>query len=73
MIKFESYLAINNNNKNNTASYNKKLDHLYAYTIHSYGYTLLIWKKVTKMVSCCIVFNLITKPIPTFWVNDWSN
>ena len=33
MIKFESYLAINNNNnKNNTASYNKKLDQLYAYT-----------------------------------------
>ena len=27
MIKFESYLQINdNNNKNNTASYNRKLD-----------------------------------------------
>ena len=33
IIKFEVYLAINNNtNKNNTASYDRKLDSLYAYT-----------------------------------------
>ena len=32
MIKFEGYVAINsNNNKSNTASYNRKLDQLYAY------------------------------------------
>ena len=33
MIKFESYLAINDNNiKNNTGSYNKKLGYFYAYS-----------------------------------------
>ena len=33
MIKFESYLAIDsNNNQNNTACYNKKLDQPYVYT-----------------------------------------
>ena len=33
MIKFESWLAINNNNnKDNIGSYNKKLDWLYAYS-----------------------------------------
>ena len=26
-------------------------------------------KDVTKMVSCCIVFNLTTKPMPNFL--DW--
>ena len=40
MIKFESFLAINdNNNKNNTASYNRKVDYLYAYT----PMTILFW------------------------------
>ena len=44
MIKFESYLEINNNNnKNNTAGYNKKLDQLYVYTPMSM--TILFWLK----------------------------
>ena len=34
------------------------------------SYTLLIRKKVTKMVSCCIIWNLTTKPMPTFQVGD---
>ena len=28
----------------------------------------LIWKKVTKMVGCDIVFKLTTKPMLFFWV-----
>ena len=49
MIKVESYLIINNennNNENSTASYNE----LYAYTAMTSD-TLLIWKKVTKMIT----------------------
>ena len=38
--------------------------------MYSYEYTLLIWKKVTKMVSCCIVYNETTKPLWTFLVGD---
>ena len=40
----ESYLAINNNNNKINATYNKKLDELYAYTSVTIA-TLLIWKK----------------------------
>ena len=76
MIKFEIQLAINNNpnDKSNTASYmyNKKLDQLYVY-LHPYNYTLLIWKKVTKIVRGCVVCNLTTKRMPTFSVVDSYN
>ena len=60
MIKFESYLAINNNdNEINTAT---PMDD-----------TSLIWKRVTKVASCYIICNLTTKPRITFWVGEWSH
>ena len=60
MIKFESYLAVNNkDNKINTAT---PMDD-----------TPLIWQRVTKMASCCIVCNLTTETRVTFWVGGWSN
>ena len=63
MIKFESYLAINNNdNENNTAIVEIRL----ALSLYSYNDTLLICRKVTKVVCCCIICNLTTKPMPTF-------
>ena len=69
MMKFESYLAINNNNNKNNAAlanYNKKLDQLYAYT------PLLICQKMSLkwLANCFIVWNLTTKPMPTFWVGE---
>ena len=46
-----------------TICYNRKLDYNYSpmldYT--SYDYTLLIWKKFTKVATCCIICNLATK------------
>ena len=48
------------------ANYNEKLDWFYA---HSPPMTILSdLKKVTKIVGCCIVFKLTTKPMLTFWV-----
>ena len=38
--------------------------------LHSYDYTTLIWKKVIKVFSCCIICNLTIKPMPNFWVGD---
>ena len=69
MIKFESYLANNrNNNKNNTAiieNYTSSMPYLSLY-----DYTLFIWEKVTKVVSCYIISNLTTIPMPKFWVGN---
>ena len=54
MIKFQSYLANNhNNNKNNTAiieNYTSSMPNLSLY-----DFTLFIWKKVNKVVSCYIL------------------
>ena len=61
MIMFESHLGINSN----TAIIEIRLA-LYLY----YDYILLIWKKVTKMASCCIICNLTTKSMPAFWAGD---
>ena len=62
MIKFESYLTINNNNNKSNAAIKTRL----ALCLYSYEITLLILKKFIKMVSYCIVCNLTTKPMSIF-------
>ena len=52
MIKFENELAINNNNnKNNTGSYNKALDQLYACSPY---YTLWFEKRSLKWLAVAL-------------------
>ena len=36
--------------------------------LHSDDYTTLIWKKVIKVVSCCVMYNLTIMPMSFFWV-----
>ena len=63
MIKFESCLAINdNNNENNTAIIENYTSPM---TIFFYLYSFDL-KKITKVVSCCIICDLITKSMPCF-------
>ena len=68
MIKFESYLAINNNNNKSNAAIIQKIR--LTQCLYSCDYSIFTRKKIIKMVCCCIVCSLKTKPISTFGVGD---